>query len=84
MFKRPDRGIVAVRPLRVTFAGAEHYLGFVYDYASLSAELDRAGFVRITRREAGESDDPAFRNLERRLGETEAATSLIVEAWRAG
>jgi len=70
--------------LRVTFAGAEHYLGFVYDYASLSAELDRAGFVRITRREAGESDDPAFRNLERRLGETEAATSLIVEAWRAG
>ena len=51
---------------------------------SLSAELDRAGFVRVTRREAGESDDPAFRNLERRLGETEAATSLIVEAWRAG
>jgi len=69
--------------LRVTFAEAEHYLGFIYDYASLSAELDRAGFVRIMRREAGESDDPAFCNLERRLGETEAATSLIAEAWKA-
>jgi hypothetical protein len=54
-----------VDPLWVTFAAAEHHLGFVYDYASLGAELDRAGFVRITRRGAGGSDDPAFRNLER-------------------
>lgn len=68
--------------LRVTFAEAEHYLGFCYDYASLSAELALAGFTGVARREAGESDDPAFRGLENRLGETEAATSLIVEAWK--
>ena len=42
----------------MTFAAAEHHLGFVYDYASLGAELDRAGFVRITRRGAGGPDDP--------------------------
>ena len=68
--------------LRVTFAESKHYLGFCYDYAALATELERAGFVNVTRYEAGESDDERFRGLETRLGETEAATSLIVEAWK--
>jgi predicted SAM-dependent methyltransferase len=70
----------AVDMLRITYAYHGHHLGYCFDCAALSAELSAAGFVDIRRYEAGKSDDPVFRGLERRHEPTEAATELIVEA----
>lgn len=78
-----DRGYLAEHPvdmLRVTFAESGHHVGYMYDFASLAAELRRAGFVDVTRCESGESADPNFIGLESRGTETEVATSLVVEA----
>ena len=66
--------------LRVTFAEAEHYLGYCYDYAALSEELTKVGFVDIHREEAGSSTDPAFNKVEKRAGPSERATALVVVA----
>jgi len=65
--------------LRVTFAEAEHYLGYCFDYATLAAEMSDAGFVDVHREEAGESADPEFAQLESRASDTERATQLVVE-----
>jgi predicted SAM-dependent methyltransferase len=73
----------AVDMLRVTYAYHGHHLGFCFDWASLSAELAKAGFGDIRRYEAGQSDDVLFRCLEQRHEPTEAATELIVEARKA-
>jgi predicted SAM-dependent methyltransferase len=73
----------AVDMLRITYAYHGHHLGYCFDYAALSAELSAAGFVDVRRYEAGQSDDPLFRGLERRDEPTEAATELIVEARKA-
>jgi len=66
--------------LRVTFVYHGHHRGYCFDWAALSAELASAGFADIRRYEAGKSDDPVFRTLERRDEPTEVATELIVEA----
>ena len=68
--------------LRVTFAESGHHLGFCHDFASLSAEVAQAGFGDVVRREAGKSDDEAFSGIEQRVGDTEAATTLVIEAWK--
>jgi predicted SAM-dependent methyltransferase len=73
----------AVDMLRITYAYHGHHLGYCFDCEALSAELSAAGFVDIHRYEAGQSDDPVFRGLERRHEPTEAATELIVEARKA-
>lgn len=69
--------------LGITYAYHGHYLGYCFDCAALSAKLSAAGFVYIRRYGAGQSDDPVFRDLERRHEPTEAATELIVEARKA-
>lgn len=67
-----------VELLRQVYVGAKHYLGFCYDYASLSAEMNRAGFD--TKRVAtGESEHPELAGLEARTHAAEAATQLVVE-----
>jgi predicted SAM-dependent methyltransferase len=73
----------AVDMLRVTYSYHGHHLGYCFDWAALSTELAAAGFVDICRYEAGQSDDPSFRQLENRHEPTEAATELIVEARKA-
>jgi predicted SAM-dependent methyltransferase len=65
--------------LRVTFSECGHHLGFCYDWAALSSELQHAGFVEIERFATGDSNDPVFKNLEARMEPTEAATSLVIE-----
>ena len=67
-----------VELIRQVFVGAKHYLGFCYDFASLSTEMTAAGFV-VTRVAAGDSDHPDLRGLEVRMHPAEEATSLIVE-----
>jgi predicted SAM-dependent methyltransferase len=70
--------------LRVTFVYHGHDKGYIYDEESLRAELVDAGFVDVRRWTAGESDVDALRGLEKRLGPTEAATELILEATKPG
>jgi predicted SAM-dependent methyltransferase len=70
--------------LRVTYVYHGHHQGYCFDWDALSAELATAGFTDIQRHEAGQSEDPEFRSLERRQEPTEAATELIVEARKPG
>jgi hypothetical protein len=58
--------------------GAEHYLGSCYDRASISAEMEAAGFT-VARVPAGESEHPELVGLELRMHPAEQATTLIVE-----
>jgi predicted SAM-dependent methyltransferase len=80
-----SRGYSAEHPvdvLRVTFSENGHL--FCYDFASLAAELRRAGFVDVERYEAAESDEPVFRDLESRVDVTEVLTTLVLEARKPG
>ena len=52
--------------LRVTYAYHGHHRGYIYDWAALSAELMKAGFVDVRRCDAGQSPDAEFKGLERR------------------
>lgn len=70
-----------VELIRQVFVGAKHYLGFCYDFASISTEMAAAGFV-VTRVAAGHSEHPDLRGLEVRMHPAEEATSLIVEGRR--
>jgi predicted SAM-dependent methyltransferase len=69
----------SVDMLNIIYAYHGHHAGYIFDWAALSAEMDRAGFVDVVRHEAGESDDPVFRGLETRAEPTENATELVVE-----
>jgi predicted SAM-dependent methyltransferase len=73
----------SVQLIQQVFVGAKHYLGFCYDYASLSAEMHAAGF-ETTRRTAGQSDFPQLRGLELRIHPAEVATELVVEGRKPG
>jgi predicted SAM-dependent methyltransferase len=66
--------------LRVTFSECGHHLGFCYDSRALYHELHNAGFVDVERFAPGSSNDVYFRGLELRLGPSESATALVVEA----
>lgn len=81
------RGYTADHPadlLRVTFAENGHHLGYIFDFDTLAAEMEAAGFVKVTREEAGQSSDPEFAQLEARASDTERATALVVEGYKAG
>ncbi len=67
-----------VQLIQQVFVGHKHYLGFCYDYASISTEMGRAGF-EVHRCDPGSSDYPELRELEVRMHPAEAATSLVVE-----
>jgi predicted SAM-dependent methyltransferase len=69
----------AVDLLRVPFAEHGHHVGYLYDEASLSAELKRAGFHAIRRCATGESVNPELRDLENRTN-AESFIQLILEA----
>lgn len=75
-------GRVAEHPvdlLRVPFNEHGHHLGYLYDEASLSAELKRAGFHSVRRCETGESTVAELRGMEHRTHE-ESIVQLILEA----
>jgi predicted SAM-dependent methyltransferase len=75
-------GRVAEHPvdiLRIPFAEHGHHVGYLYDEASLSSELERAGFHGIRRCAAGESDRAELRGLENRT-DAESFVQLILEA----
>ena len=68
--------------LRTIFAECGHAAGFVWDHAALSAELERAGFVKIERRAVNDSQDPVLRGLESRTEPVDRKLYLAVEAVR--
>jgi len=75
-------GRVAEHPvdlLRVPFNEHGHHVGYLFDEASLAAELKAAGFHGIRRCEAGASETPELRGLENRT-DAEAFIQLIMEA----
>lgn len=76
-------GVVVEHPidlLRTPIGEFGHHAGYVYDFETLDAELQRAGFRPAVRRELQESDDPQLRNLEARP--THGSLQMVVEAVR--
>jgi predicted SAM-dependent methyltransferase len=69
--------------LRGVFIEYEHYRGYAWDFESLAAELDAAGFTAIERCELENSADPVLRGLESRVLPVDRVTMLAVEARRA-
>jgi predicted SAM-dependent methyltransferase len=81
MERNAELGHPMVHPvelLRQVYVGAKHYLGFIYDYASLAGEMEAVGFT-VQRAPAGGSDEPDLNGLEVRRHPAEVATELIVE-----
>lgn len=68
--------------LRGVFIEYDHYRGYAWDFESLAAELDAAGFVSIERCELEDSVDPALRGLESRVLPVDRVTMLAIEAER--
>ena len=68
--------------LRGVFVEYEHYRGYAFDFESLSAELDAAGFTAIERCDLQDSADPVLRGLESRVLPIDRVTMLAVEAVR--
>jgi predicted SAM-dependent methyltransferase len=76
-------GVVIEHPidlLRTPIGEFGHHAGYVYDFETLDAELQRAGFKPAVRRELQESDDPKLRGLEERP--THGSLQMVVEAVR--
>jgi len=76
-------GVVIEHPidlLRTPIGEFGHHAGYVYDFETLDAELQRAGFKPAVRRELQESDDPMLRGLEERP--THGSLQMVVEAVR--
>lgn len=76
-----EKGRDFVYPVQLmyqVYVGAKHYLGFCYDYQSISAEMEAAGF-EVMRVPAGKSDHRDLVGLEARMHPAEEATALIVE-----
>jgi len=78
-----DLGVVVEHPidiLRTPIGEFGHHAGYVYDYETLDAELQRAGFKAVHRVDLQESDDPMLRGLEERPDHGEL--QMVVEAIR--
>ena len=76
-------GVVIEHPidlLRTPIGEFGHHVGYVYDFETLDAELQRAGFQPAVRHVLQESDDPMLRGLEERP--THGSLQMVVEATR--
>lgn len=78
-----ELGVVMEHPidmLRTPIGEFGHHRGYVYDFETLDAELQRAGFAPARRRTLHESDDPKLRGLEERSAH--GPLQMVVEAVR--
>jgi predicted SAM-dependent methyltransferase len=76
-------GVVIEHPIdmiRTPIGEFGHHAGYVYDFETLDAELQRAGFSPAKRCNLQESDDPMLRNLEERSAH--GSLQMVVEAVR--
>lgn len=79
-----EMGLTVEHPLdwvRIPIASFGHHAGYVYDYATLAAELERAGFSSVARVELGHSDHPELDGLDNRV--EEGGAQMAVEAIRS-
>jgi len=76
-------GVVVEHPIdlvRTPIGEFGHHTGYVYDFETLDAELQRAGFSPAVRQPFQESDHPMLRGLEYRSAQT--PVQMVVEAAR--
>ena len=76
-------GVVVEHPIdlvRTPIGEFGHHAGYVYDFETLDAELQRAGFSPAVRCELQQSEDPMLQNLEKRSGH--GPLQMVVEAVR--
>ena len=66
--------------IRIPIGEFGHHEGYVYDFDTVKAELERAGFHSITKWRVSESEDAAFSGLDRR--KDEGGAQFAVEAIR--
>jgi hypothetical protein len=72
-----------VRPIRTAFSGSSHL--WMWDRVAMRSELERCGFVRIRECRFGDSNDPAFAELEDRarfIDSTLQAAECAMEAYK--
>ena len=78
-----ESGLTVEHPIdwvRIPIASFEHWQGYVYDFETLRAELERAGFTDVARRELNESPHPELAGLDLRA--EEGGAQMAVEAVR--
>jgi SAM-dependent methyltransferase len=76
-------GLTVEHPLdwvRIPIASFGHHTGYVYDFETLAAELERAGFTDVTRATLGSSTHPELDGLDQRADE--GGAQMAVEAVR--
>jgi predicted SAM-dependent methyltransferase len=75
--------VIAEHPVdlvRMLFAYNGHWAGYLYDEATLTEELLRAGFHDVRRCEPGKSDDDVFAGVESRTTGSFNHFQLVLEA----
>jgi SAM-dependent methyltransferase len=76
-------GLTVEHPIdlvRIPIGSFGHHTGYVYDFETLRAELERAGFRDVVRCAAGESAHAELRGIDRR--NHEGGAQIAVEATR--
>lgn len=76
-------GLTVDHPLdwvRIPIASFGHHTGYLWDFETMAAELERAGFSAVTRYDHGASDDPELAGIDLRADE--GGVQLAVEATR--
>ena len=66
--------------LRVTFTSFGHEKGFIYDFPTLKAQLEKAGFQSVTKFQPRKSLTPALMDLETRVGKSDSWSQMAIEA----
>lgn len=78
-----EMGLTVEHPLdwvRIPIASFGHHEGYVYDFETLAAELERAGFRKVTRCALGASEHAELAGLDQRADE--GGAQMAVEATR--
>jgi predicted SAM-dependent methyltransferase len=65
--------------LRQAFSEFGHHRGYLFDQSSIRAELESAGFEKITFHKVSQSECRPLRGLEQRVGGSHDYTQLCVE-----
>lgn len=76
-------GLTVEHPIdwvRIPIASFGHHTGYLWDFETMAAELERAGFSDVTRYDHGVSDDPELAGIDLRADE--GGVQLAVEATR--
>ena len=66
--------------LHVTFSSFGHHSGRIYDEQTLTALLIKVGFSKVERFSPSKSNNPIFRDLEKRVGNSSSWSQMCLEA----